>query len=271
MTLDPPSDHNPSCSWTETAYDWYQRSRQNCALEEVPKDPATAAWAFVRPLSSSGGTGISFLDSALRRQLPGALPVIDLRGDYGKTWTVISLAARFVVATRLSKFATTTAVEEPVLQPKVVLLDSSLDITTEKLAYTVRSTLLRQLDSSNSSSAQETFQQDMEDCLGRIHIAACADVADWVPILESIRQELAPSCSDHPTLLLWDGFLQNDHDSEAARMEIIRQVARILEECSVLEASNSWTNYDRPGRARCSMPVVPTWSGLAPGPLVWRT
>jgi hypothetical protein len=209
-------------SWTETAYDWIQRSKRTRALEEIPKDPSAAAWSFLR-----GNTGISFLDAALRRQLPDRCPVMDLRGD-GKTWTIVSLAARFVAATRISQFATTQHNNDDP-QPQVILLDSTLDVTVEKLAYCVRGTLLRQLE---SESVCDLFEEDMNDCLSRIHIATHTN--DWVPLLETIRQQLAPFSSDHPTLILWDGFLQWDDDSEASRMEIIRQMARLIDECSVV-------------------------------------
>ena len=100
-------------SWTESAYEWQQRSRRKRALDEIPHDPSSAAWAFVRPCSSSatttvaaGTTGVSFLDATLRRRTPvDNLPVIDLRGDgCGKTWTIMTLASHFAVETRPSQF-----------------------------------------------------------------------------------------------------------------------------------------------------------------------
>jgi len=207
---------------------------------------------------SLGGTGISFVDAALRRQLPDTLPIVEIRGDYGKTWTLVSLAARFVAATRPSQFPATTmaAPDENIAVPQVIVIDSTWDITPAKLAYTVRSTLLRQMASSLSTTADEEslLLRDMQDCLSRIHVATASHTSEWVPILELIRQELAPTASDHPTLVLWDGFLldggsnnninnsNNSLNHEAGRMEIIRQLARLVEECSVVLVTTTSSN-----------------------------
>jgi hypothetical protein len=218
-----------------------QRSRRRRAAAATPQDPASAAWAFVRPTSAAGGTGIAFLDAALRRRpsrADNALPVVEIRGDVGKTWTLVSLAARFVVATRPSQFAErdessswTTAL------PQVVVLDSKYDVTTSKLAYAVRSTLLRRL----SNSSREVFERDMEDCLGRIHVATADDIGGWVPLLEALRCSLTPLESDTPTLVLWDGFLSEPGQTEASRMEVVRQLDRLVEECSVLVVTTGQT------------------------------
>jgi hypothetical protein len=229
-------------SWTENAHDWLQRSRRKRALAQVPTDPSSAAWAFVRPSSSAGGSNLAFLDTALRRQTAtDQLPVIDVRGDCCKTWTVVTLASRFAVATRPSQFestvqtttttTTTTTIDNdpPASLPQVIVLDSTHDVTTAKLAYTVRSNLLRQ----SGSSSPADFQRDTESCLARIHLATADDVSGWVSLLEALRSKLAPVSSEYPTLVLWDGFLSEPHD-EAGRMEVIRQLARLVQECSVL-------------------------------------
>jgi hypothetical protein len=245
-------------SRTETAYEWLQRSRRKRALAEVPHDPSSAAWAFVRASNSSagGGSNIAFLDAVLRRQTSSSssssssgteqqLPVIDVRGDCCKTWTVVSVASRFAVATRSSQFQTTPAsasasvVEQDVSSiPQVIVLDSTHDVTTAKLAYAVRSNLLRQSGSSNPGD----FQKDTEECLARIHVATVDNISGWVAVLEALRCKLSPaSCSEHPTLVLWDGFLSEPHN-EASRMEVIRQLARLVQECSVLLLTTSSGN-----------------------------
>jgi hypothetical protein len=219
-------------SRTETAYEWLQRSRRKRALAEVPHDPASAAWAFVR----SGGSNIAFLDAVLRRQASEQLPVIDVRGDCCKTWTVVSLASRFAVATRSSQFQTPLA-EDAVSMPHVIVLDSTHDVTTAKLAYAVRSNLLRQSGSSNPGD----FKKDTESCLARILVASADDISGWVGLLETLRCKLSPVSSEHPTLVLWDGFLSEPHN-EASRMEVIRQLARLVQECSVLLLTTSSGN-----------------------------
>jgi hypothetical protein len=228
----------PLSSRTETAYEWLQRSRRKRALAEVPHDPSSAAWAFVRASSSSGsgGSNISFLDAVLRRQTTEQLPVIDVRGDCCKTWTVVSLASRFAVATRSSQFQT-PLVEDVTSIPQVIVLDSTHDVTTSKLAYAVRSNLLRQSGSSNPGD----FQKDTDECLARIHVATVDNISGWVSLLEALRCKLSPMSSEHPTLVLWDGFLSEPHN-EASRMEVIRQLARLVQECSVLLLTTSSGN-----------------------------
>jgi hypothetical protein len=234
-------------SWTETAYDWLQRSKRKRREQEHPKSSVSAAWKFVR----SPGTGISFVDAALRRPVPPgdhsssgrALPVVDIRGDAGsgKTWTVVALAARFVCATRPSLFgATDHGGGSPrrrvptSREPRVILLDSQRDVTTAKLAYAVRSALLLQ---STSDDTDDTLRREMEGCFERIHVGTVGCVSEWVAVLESIRNRLEPlqtPASGHPpTLVLWDGFLREPAD-EAERTEVIRQLARLLCDCSVL-------------------------------------
>jgi len=294
MTTMPAPPPSSSSSWTETAHEWYQRSRRKRAMDEIPRNPSAAAWSFVRPLAAatssssfstdhnsgdaasanrtSAGTGIAFLDAALRRgQTPDQLPVVDVRGGSGgssggcgKTWTIITLAARFVVSTRPSLFdeGTTTPngveIDEDDIDnniddsvpplplsslPQVIIMDSSMGITVGKLAYVVRSTLLRQANYDSSDTGRRKFQRDMASCLGRIHLATAREATDWIPILEALRCELAP-IDRHPTLVLWDDFLSEPSDV-GNRMEVIRQLARLLQDCTVLFLSTSSASYTR--------------------------
>ena len=273
----------------ETAYEWWQRSQRARIAQSVaaPQDPSAAAWAFCRPSitnsssdaavaimnNTSSGTGIAFVDAALRssaiqpQQPQSSLPVVDVRGatDTGKTWTVVSLAARFVVATRLSQFSfekrrkqqqqqsSSMMLEDrevESMQPQVIIFDSHYSVTLPKLVYAVRSLLLLRLSGSGTATAKTDenddewqdkamhFEQDMKDCLSRIQIAHSpqGDLTGWVPILETTRVQLAPTAADHPTLILWDGFLSEPDatKNEGARMEVIRQMERLLLDCSVL-------------------------------------
>jgi hypothetical protein len=116
---------------------------------------------------------------------------VTLEGSVGKTWTLLSLAARFVVATRKTRFASNDASREeatpsspppssPQSQPYVILLDSKFDMTIPKLAYIVRSTLLRE-----PGITEHTLEMEIEGCLSRIHLATVDEMMDaWVPILE---------------------------------------------------------------------------------------
>jgi hypothetical protein len=216
-------------SWCETALEWQKRSKRKRALEEIPNSPSSTAWAFFRPAVM--GTGIAFLDAALRRQTPDQLPVVELTGDLGKTWSLLTLAARFVVATRPSQFVNVT--DETASLPRVIVFDSTSDLSTSKLTYVVRSTLLRV-----STSDKESFQRDMECCLGRLHIASLYGLTESVPILETLRAWLASSAPEHPTLVLWDGFLDDSYD-ESSHAEVIRQLGRVLHDCTVVFVSTS--------------------------------
>ena len=194
----------------ETAHDWFQRSKRKRAQDEIPKDPSSAAWAFLR-----SGAGISFMDAAFRRHIMAdTLPVIHITGDVAKTWTILSLAARFVVHTRASQFSSSLVHSSgDVVHPQVIVLDSNQEVTGPKLAHVVRSTLLGHMNTSMASCEEELqFAKDLTACLERIHVASSCHSTDWVPILESLRHQLAPLASDHPTLILWDGFLQQQDE-----------------------------------------------------------
>jgi len=260
---------------TETAYEWFQRSQRARVAHSAapPKDPTAAAWTFSRPSSTTGGTGLAFVDAALRRDNVHNLPVVDVRGasGTGKTWTMVSLAARFAVATRPSQFVLRPrpnhdgyeddadddadgSQQQPL--PQVIVLDSQYNLTLSKLTYAVRSMLLRRMSSSETMTTQDNeeemqdhavqFERDMQDCLRRIQIAHSADLAGWVPILEAMRHHLAQTASDHPTLILWDGFLSEPQAvHEAARMEVIRQLERLLLDCSVLLVTTTTTQENQ--------------------------
>lgn len=242
--------------------------------EEFPLDPVSAAQLFLWAAKS----GIAPVDAAWRRCVADAAagrnrlyhggddddyglpwwgsshsappppppPVVILEGPHkvGKTMMLMSLAARFVVATRASLFdgrgvthhrdskgggdendggvdkradsaprsdtdsvkpRTTTPSEQPI----VLFLDSSYDFTIAQLTYVVRSTLLRQpihrLGSSNDGEGKKQqrdelldekgkehlIELDLEDCLGRIHVAQVDDGSTgWVPLLEALRHQL---------------------------------------------------------------------------------
>jgi hypothetical protein len=221
----------------ETAWDWLQRVKKEKAAP--PNDPHGAAWAFCR-----GATGIAFVDAALKQN---EIPTIDIRGSSsaGKTLTVISLAARFVVDTRAAAFdrhpqqqqRRHTSEDEMMMQgedstaPHVFLLDSQQDISMARLLYAVRTTLLRR----HTTSGEVSFEDDLKDCLRRIHLVTSSDgFLGWVPVLEALRHKLR-SFDTTPTLILWNGFLtEPEASNEVSRTLIIRLVQRILTDCTVL-------------------------------------
>jgi hypothetical protein len=214
----------------ETALDWFERCQRQRESAQTPHDPSSAAWTFIR----SGTSGVAPVDAAWKNAANnstttgGSLPVVSLDGPVGKTWTLLSLAARFVVATRPSRFETTTSTDSSndttsSSLPQVVILDSAYDITASKVAYVVRSTLLRQ-----PGIQEASIPQDLECCLSRIHIATVDDLAGWVPVLESIKYALQQQqAQQHPTLVLWDGYLSESND-ESQQKEVERQLTRLL-------------------------------------------
>lgn len=257
-----------------------------------PIDPSSAAWSFVRPCTTEttnhastcsnfflGGCGISFIDAVLSQKQNLRLhtstsiastprqfttlfhnkykiPVIDLRGDVGKTWTLITLAAKFVVSTRPSIFTskdTMTANSSLLtvgnlgtsydhkLLPQVILLDSNLDLTIEKIVYAVRASLIRAAKDNEQnnitySNYRKVFENDMNNCLGRIHKATPSNdsmTSSWITVLESIRCQLLASGTDFPTLILWDGYLSEPDVTDATKMEIVRQLELLINECCI--------------------------------------
>lgn len=213
---------------TESAWEWFQRSQKTKAAP--PADSAAAAWVFCR-----GATGIAFIDLALQRsqqQQQQHLPVLDIRGAKGKTMTLLSIVARYVVATRASQYhrATIDPADEDddtnhdsmqdttaASAPQAYLLDSSFDIVIPRLVHVVRSTLLRKI---TGVCDEGQVQRDLEDCLRRIQLMQTSDgLAGWVPLLETLRHRIT-ALDHYPTLVVWDGFLaEPESDDASIRME----------------------------------------------------
>jgi hypothetical protein len=314
---------------------------------QPPNDASVAAYKFCCPTSTDheSGTGISYIDAALTdpplttttttttiseqqdtgdhniRHWDGTqrktnLPVIDISGDSGtgKTWTLLTLAARFVVRTRSSSLypphhirsGRTVAAEDDTTppSPQVILFDSKYEVSVSKLAQIVQSMLLKipisDDDVDEKEDAIAILENDMVDCLRRIHITTTDDMSGWVPILETLRHSLlSPPPTTHPhhqpqppphpvmmTLILWDDFLSEPILTAAAtttttssaaavsstsfssldpilqqqqqlpkimtgattvtaiRMDVVRQLERLLLECPVfLVTTTSTANY----------------------------
>jgi hypothetical protein len=246
----------------ETAWSWWKRCHQRDAATPARPayDPSSAAWEFVRGAS---GTPV---DAAWKRSRtlpstshlghPTSPDVVSIDGAVGKTWMLISLAARFVVDTRASRFPPTLNGSSPSTSlPFVVIFDSSYDITPSKVRQVVQSTLLRQPNIDDVDMCHELVA-----CLDRIHVATVADdTTAWVPLLEALRWELKYNQDrgnkKHPALLLWDGFLTEPASTEPGKMEVIRQVVRLLEDCSVVLVyttgySAVWNNRRRNSSGR---------------------
>jgi hypothetical protein len=301
----------------ETAFEWWQRSessRKRCHNEEPPRDVEGAAWAFVQPRLDPGshattsvfGTGVSFIDAAILQcihnqhatsviprgiisatrsrgsssRLRRQPPVLEILGDHGsgKTWSLMALVARFLVATRRTRFSCSNdgakennrhdddddddheydlddecscgAADTPPPTPQVILFDSNYGVYVVKLARVVRTLLLQEYQSKAEddkecmtqddppdwcSAISDQLEYDLNECLSRFHIVTSDDLAGWVPILESIREHMERTLhTSGPTLLLWDGFLSEPLllQTDAIKREVVRQLERLLTECS---------------------------------------
>ena len=228
-------------SWNETALDWLERSQKVEADAAVPKDPTSAAWAFVRARESYG-SGISFLDVVMKKKKAEQehhLPIVELRGGtgVGKTWTLITVLARYIVSTRATRFAPPSSDDD---LPQVIFMDSLQNIKMQHIMSAVRTELLRDVGDAVVND-KERFEQELQTALRRIILIFGEGVNTWVPTLESLRHALVGK--PFPTLLLWDGFLSDVHD-ERGKMEVIRQVNRLTKDRSVqlitTEASNRY-------------------------------
>jgi hypothetical protein len=113
----------------------------------------------------------------------------------------------------------------------------------------------------NTDDWMQQLDTDIQECLSRIHIVQVNTPSEWVPILECIRHALHSRNNHHSsnnnntnpssknnsnqndddafTLILWDGFLHGIPGSDPTRMEIVRQIERLLEStCSVSSSSS---------------------------------
>eukprot|EP00977_Amphora_coffeiformis_P015445 scaffold4511_cov171-Amphora_coffeaeformis.AAC.11 len=273
-----------SSSWSETALDWWQRSRQHqqhqAKLLEQAKTPSAAARAFVlQPLTGC----LPFLVSQIqqrssslsghpkRRRRTPFTPLVECSGLVGKTTTLLTLAAQFVVQTRPSRFPNyhspqqnNSHAADGVLLPQVFVLDSTWEISASQIHKVVRSSLLCDYDTmatatststttiegsttegdeptltppqptnSDDHDVEERLAEDCQACLQRIHVAYADEntTAGWLPILESLAAHLAEASRHHPTLVLWDGLGERD---KFGGTELQRTLLRWMREFHVM-------------------------------------
>jgi hypothetical protein len=317
---------------TETLFElWERLNEKSCASNDAHKDRPNATTNGPQEFCSSnqtfGTTGISFIDAALslcdddaimqsststkgvNRQKSKPM-VIDIIGDTGtgKTATIVTLAARYLFATRRCQLPNDTVTndaatkrqqienssiqmdDESMSQPQVILFDINRNVTNcAKRVYDILASMLREehlemnQDKENHGSSVHDdngmlLHTEVMECLQRLHVARVDDFPQWVLLLETLRQEMtclkqqqqySNNHTNHPTtLLLWDDFLDevvlttpavaatnsfhapssstsaalsyNSHTSyyrstrsemTAIRMDVIRQVERLLQEC----------------------------------------
>jgi len=242
----PNNSHDDVPYWTESALDWFDRCDDAQRTRIEPTDPISAAHSFVEGET----TGLAFLDEALIAAAPAsakkkkssanASSIVEITGSDSvtTTGTLLSLAARFVVATRPSKFPASTS-SSPIIvpPPQVVLIDSLHNISIERLVSMVRGTLL--LDSAATTGNDTTdvdpsaIDLEINDCLSRIHLVFVHDTTTTVAALEALKccrdDDDTSSTKNAATLLLWDGFLSSLPDA-TARMEVLRQLGRLWRE-----------------------------------------
>jgi len=209
--------------WSETAFNWLERSQRRAGkLSEEPSDPTKAAWNFTRE-----STGFDFLDEAIKASMHSTRakhgnrpPFLELIGKDGTTLALISVAARFVVSTRRSKFLSTSP-ESP-FQPQAILMDSFHSFSMPQLVRIVRSALVLEMTHVRDTAI---IDLEMEECLNRIHLIFVSDVTVAIAALEALRVKLK-SMGPITNLVLWDEFLGKVSDT-ASKMEAIRQLTRL--------------------------------------------
>ncbi|KAG7357311.1 hypothetical protein IV203_001999 [Nitzschia inconspicua] len=157
------------------------------------------------------------------------------------------------------------------------------------------------VDGEEEQRLMHRVEQDLEECLSRVHIVQVDyGSTNWVPVLEVLRHQLAlrkvhglnsqqqegmlsdsmaPSFTDSfmkpndtPTLLLWDGFLEDivGRNEEINRREVFLQMSRLLQqECQslwwVLSARGSTTATKHTGANIKGGLGNESWSGCTSG------
>ena len=141
------------------------RNEEESTEPSGASDPSTAAWRFL----GFGKSGIAPIDEAWKRssvsrrsnpsrdQFLPPVTIVEGPKDVGKTWMLLTLAARFVVTTRASRFTDCSTSDSDTddasdrkegnkdgSRPKVLLLDSTYDFSVPQLVNVVHSTLVRE-------------------------------------------------------------------------------------------------------------------------------
>jgi hypothetical protein len=157
-------------------------------------------------------------------------PILLLEGppDVGKTWMMLSLAARYVVATRPQRRQSSAVMtmensskdvdDEGIvvdcdnnihpmcddvddtasmeILPQVLFLDSNFDFSISKLTHIVQTLLERDIGRKKEANQQQRrmhpVEQQLEECLSRIHVVQ-VDYGStaWVPVLEVLRHQFS--------------------------------------------------------------------------------
>lgn len=210
---------------SETALDWFRRV-QISSRGEHANDSTVAAWSFAR-----GNTGISFVDEAIKvSQHPTKNSIsenqaafLEITGNReSRSLVLTSLAAHFVVTTRSSKFRSApsqTGVESP---PQVILIDSLHSFSIPRLVSMVRSKLLLEMPHIQNEAV---IDQEVEECLKRVHFVFLTDFTNTIASLEAIRIKLR-RMDLTVNIVLWDGFLSVFAD-KTSKIEVIRQLVRL--------------------------------------------
>lgn len=147
------------------------------------------------------GTGISFMNHVLRSNTNHNKQIfceISGKTGCGKTILLLHLAASYLLATDVGDIGAEPEYEAQIRSqqfgnlgrsgaPKVVIFDTELGLHIERLAFIVRSCVLRHANM-NDSSCQ--IEDTVARLLGRVHIARPHDNLGLVANLESLRHVL---------------------------------------------------------------------------------
>jgi hypothetical protein len=282
--------------WTETAWDWLCRSQSSKSI--VPAvDPITAAQRFCQGdtgipfldyVLQQSQTRMSHdnisiqkqtmsMNSRRRRRRNGdgfkifTTPLIELwESNVGNsnltvsscstiTATLVSLIARYVESTRISKFSkekSTTIVSNPKRIPQVVILDPWHEISISKVVVAIRNILWleKQQDgistnnkdennnhNSNNNENDDFCNDDIHQCLERIHYVVWSDTTEALAGLEVLLTTMMQQSSKDPSvitpsttplLLVWDGFRTVLRNDTYGCQEVMRQLLRFWRQTS---------------------------------------
>lgn len=229
----------------ESARSWLDRSRHFVAkaLEELDGSPRSVAHAFLcrhRPTSTTpSGTGVAFVDCMLsikNERRDSVIFEIAGRPDTGKTWTLLVLAASYLVQTA-SAHPNRIDGGNSTLWPPVIILDAECGIHMPHLIHALQSAIL--LRNSPSEDVQSALQQEIAFHLGRVHWVPLPTKEDIPLLLEVMRPALlSKSVFDAPPMLIIDAVNSFESSDKIqpdlgvpSTHEVMRQLDRLLQAC----------------------------------------
>jgi hypothetical protein len=233
----------------ESARSWLDRSRHFVAkaIEELDGSPRSVAHAFLcrRRLTSTtrSGTGVAFVDCMLsikNEHRSNVIFEIAGRPETGKTWTLLVLAASYLVqtATRPNR----NGGENSDVWPPVIILDAECGMHMPHLINALQSAILvvqRLPSSEDHGHVQSAIQQEIAFHLGRVHWVPLT-TKEEIPLLFEVMRPalLSKSAFDAPPMIIIDAINSFESSDKIqpdlgvpSTHEVMRQLDRLLQAC----------------------------------------